>query len=187
MKRIFAPCLVFAVFVCVFSLDSFRMDLLNAGAVGEKASTVAATGQVNPQTSQQTLNASRAAREEKAIQDARRQQLSEKEAAMAAKEQELNKLGTKLDTQIKAMEESKKRLDESVKTQKKAQDEKRKKMIAFFKKMRAEQAGQLMNKLDENLVISMLDNMDTKTIIKLVPFLSQPRVLKWINENLKGT
>jgi len=28
--------------------------------------------------------------------------------------------------------------------------------------------------------------MDTKTIIKLIPFLKQPRVLKWINENLKG-
>ena len=46
---------------------------------------------------------SRAAREEKAIQDARRQQLAEKEAALAVKEEELKKLGAKLDAQLKEM------------------------------------------------------------------------------------
>lgn len=187
MKRILVSFLAVVVFVCGLSLDSFRLEPLNAGAEGEKAPTEAANGQGSPQAGQQSLNASRAAREEKAIQDARRQLLAEKEAALAAKEQELNKLGAKLDSQIKALEDSKKRLDESLKAQKKGQDEKRKKMIAFFKKMKAEQAGQLMNKLDETQVISMLDQMDTKTVIKLVPFLNQPRVLKWINDNLKGT
>ena len=39
-----------------------------------------------PQGQQQPFSASHAAREEKAIQDARRQQLTEKEAALAAKE-----------------------------------------------------------------------------------------------------
>jgi flagellar protein FlbB len=131
-------------------------------------------------------NPSRAAREEKAIQDARRQQLAEKEAALAAKEQELKKMGDKLDAQIKALDDSKKKLDESTKAQKKAQDEKTKKMLGMFKKMKAEQAGELMDKLDETKVIALLNQMDTKTAIKLIPYLKQPRVLKWINENLKG-
>lgn len=133
----------------------------------------------------QPISASRAAREEKAIQDARRQQLAEKEAALAAKEQELKKLAAKLEAQVKALDESKKRLDDSLKTQKKAQDDKRKKMMALIKKMRPEQAGQYMDKMDENLVISMLDQMDAKTVLKLMPYLNQPRVFKWITENLK--
>lgn len=135
----------------------------------------------------QPLSASRAAREEKAIQDARRQQLAEREAALTAKEQELKRLGARLDSQLKSLEESKKRLDDSLKVKKKQQDEKQKKMIGLFKKMRPEQAGQLMDKLEEEKAISLLDQMDTKTVVKLIPYLKQPRVLKWIAENLKGS
>jgi len=84
------------------------------------------------------------------------------------------------------MEEGKKQLDTTLKAKKKAADEKRKKMVTLFKKMRPEQAGQMIDKLDEQMAISVLDQMDIKTVVKLVPFLNQPRVLKWINENLKG-
>jgi flagellar protein FlbB len=189
VKRFLVFCIVVAVFAGSMFLDRFRLGALNAGAesaVTPKTPAETVKGQESAQTGQQPLSASRAAREEKAIQDARRQQIAEKEAALAAKEQELKKLGAKLDSQVKALEDSKKRLDDSLKVQKKAQDEKQKKMIGFFKKMRPEQAGQLMDKLDEDKVISLLNQMDTKTIIKLVPFLKQPRVLKWINDNLKG-
>ena len=189
MKRVYAFFFAALVFACGLSPGAFGPGALSAGAESEKSRKTpaeAAMEQGSAPLSQQPLNASRAAREEKAIQDARRQQLAEKEAAMAAKEVELKKLGEKLDAQIKSVDDSKRRLDESLKVQKKVKDEKRKKMIGFFKKMKAEQAGQLMNKLDENTVITMLDEMDTKTVLKLVPFLSQPRVLKWINENLKG-
>lgn len=134
----------------------------------------------------QPLSASRAAREEKAIQDARRQQLAEKEAALTAKEQELKKLAAKLEAQVKALEDSKKRLDESLKSQKKVQDDKRKKMMTLIKKMRPEQAGKYMDKMDETMVISMLDQMDPKTVLKLMPYLNQPRVFKWMTDNLKG-
>jgi flagellar motility protein MotE (MotC chaperone) len=144
------------------------------------------TKETAPAAQQLPLNASRAAREEKALQDARRQQISEKEAALAAKEQELKKLNSKLDAQLKSLEENKKQLDNAQKAKKKASDEKRKKMIVLFKKMKPEQAGQMIDKLEEQMAISVLDQMDAKTIIKLVPFLNQPRVLKWINENLKG-
>ena len=151
------------------------------GLAGQKAA-----GEQSRAATDQPLSASRAAREEKAIQDARRQQLAEKDAALAAKEEELKKLGTKLDSQIKSLGDSRKRLDDSIKVQKKVQDEKQKKMIGLFKKMRPEQAGQLMDKLEEEKVIALLNQMDTKTAIKLIPYLKQPRVLRWVTENLKG-
>ncbi len=135
---------------------------------------------------EQLHSASRAAREEKAIQDARRQQLAEREAALAAKERELKSLAAKLDSQIKSLEESKKRLDESLQARKKQQDEKQKKMIALFKKMRPEEAGQLVDRLEERKAISLLDQMDTKSVAKLIPYVKQPRILKWIGENLGG-
>ena len=136
----------------------------------------------------QPLSAARAAREEKAIQDARRQQLAEKEAALAAKEQELKKLSAKLDAQIRSLDESKKRLDESLKVQsaaqKKLQDEKMQKMVKLFKTLRGEQAGKLIDSIPENQAHILLSRMDTKSVAKLVPFINHPRVLKWVTENL---
>lgn len=137
--------------------------------------------------STQPINATRAARAEKALQDARRQQLTEKEAALAAKELELKKLSDKLESQIKALEESKKRLDESLKQKKKVLDEKRKRMLALLKKMRPEQAGQYLAKMEEIEVISILNELDNKIILKLMPYLNQPMVLKWIKDNLKNS
>ncbi len=124
------------------------------------------------------------------MQDARRQQLADKEAALAAKELELKKLSVKLEAQVKAMEDSKKRLDESIKVQsndqKKKQDEKILKMVKLFKTMRGEQAGKMIDSLQENLALSLLSRLDTKTVAKLAPFISQPRVIKWVTENLQG-
>lgn len=141
-----------------------------------------------PATSQ-TVSASRAAREEKALQDIRRQQLAEKEASLSAKEQELKKLSAKLEDQIKAFEESKKRLDDKLKIQsdgqKKKQDEKMQKMVKLFKAMRSEQAGKMIDSLHEDLAMSLLSRLDTKTIAKIAPFISQPRVVKWVTENLQ--
>jgi len=139
---------------------------------------------------QQPFSASRAAREEKAIQDARRQQLADKEAALAAKEQELKKLSAKLEAQVKALEESRKRVDESMKVrssgQKKQQEEKVQKMVKLFKTLRGEQAGQYIDSLHEDLALTLLSRLDMKTVAKLAPFINQPRVVKWISENLKG-
>lgn len=141
-------------------------------------------------TQEQPFSASRAAREEKAIQDARRQQLVTKEAALAAKEQELKKLSAKLEAQVKALEESKKKVDESMKVrstaQKKQQDEKMQKMVKLFKTLRGEQAGQYIDSLHEDLALALLSRLDTKTVAKLAPFINQPRVVKWISENLQG-
>ncbi|NTV49006.1 MAG: hypothetical protein HGB32_02310 [Geobacteraceae bacterium] len=150
---------------------------------------VDAAGKDAASTSQQPVNATRAAREEKALQDARRQQLAEKEAALAAKEQELKKLSAKLEAQVKALEDSKKRMDDSLKAQseaqKKKQDEKILKMVKLFKTMKAEQAGKMIDTLKEDLALSLLSRLDTKTVAKLAPFISQPRVIKWVTDNLQ--
>lgn len=138
---------------------------------------------------QQPMNASRAAREEKALQDARRQALSEKETQLNAKEQELKKLSAKIESQIKALEDSKKRMDESLKAQtaaqKKAQDEKIQKMVKLFKTIKGEQAGKLIDGMKEDMALSLMSRLDTKTIAKLTPYINQPRVLKWITSNLQ--
>lgn len=131
---------------------------------------------------------SRAAREEKAIQDARRQKLAEKEAALAAKEEELKKLADKIDAQLKSLEETKKKYEEGLKsqaeTQKKLQGEKITKMVKLFKTMKAEQSGKLLDALPESEAIILLERLDTKTVAKLVPYINQPRIIRWIDENL---
>ena len=151
--------------------------------------TPAEMGKESSSANQSPINATRAAREEKALQDARRQQLAEKEAALAAKELELKKLSAKLEAQIKALDDSKKRLDDTLKVQseaqKKKQDEKIQKMVKLFKTMRSEQAGKMIDSLKEDLALSLLSRMDTKTVAKLAPFISQPRVVKWVTDNLQ--
>lgn len=147
----------------------------------------AEAGKENTTASQQPINATRAAREEKALQDARRQQLAEREAVLAAKEQELKKLSAKIEAQVKTLDESKKRLDESLKQKKKTLDEKRKRMLALLKKMRPEQAGQFLGKMEEVAVVSIMNDLDNKMILKLIPYLNQPMVLKWIKDNLNNS
>lgn len=161
-----------------YQLPSVFASAVQNEAAGKEASS---TGQ--------PVNATRAAREEKALQDARRQQLAEREAALAAKEQELKKLSAKIEAQVKALEESKKRLDDSMKlqseAQKKKQDEKMAKMVKLFKTMRSEQSARMIDSLKEDLALALLTRLDTKTVAKLAPFISQPRIIKWISENMQ--
>ena len=58
-------------------------------------------------------------------------------------------------------------------------------MVKLFKTMKGEQAGKMMDSLKEDLALSLLSRMDTKTVAKLAPFISQPRVIKWVTENLQ--
>lgn len=170
-------------------LTQYTMPTVSASSAAQNETTVKAPAEAGKETAPnpQPINATRAAREEKALQDARRQQLAEKEAALAAKEQELKKLSDKLEAQVKALDESKKRLDESLKQKKKALDEKRKRMLTLLKKMRPEQAGQFLGKMEEGAIISILNDLDNKMILKLMPYLSQPMVLKWIKDNLNNS
>lgn len=156
------------------------------GSSAPTASTQQAPVTLPPATDQ--LPASRAAREEKALQDARRQKLVEQESALAAKEAELKKLSEKLEQQLKALEESKKKYDEATKAQgeiqKKQQGDKVTKMVKLFKAMRAEQSAKLLDALPEPEAIVLLERLDTKTVAKLAPFVNQPRLVRWIDENL---
>lgn len=153
-------------------------------AVSTSSAAQNETARESTVTSQQPVNATRAARDEKTLQDARRQQLAEKEAALAAKEQELKKMSDKIEAQVKTLEESKKRLDDSLKQKNMALDEKRKRMLTLLKKMRPEQAGQFLAKMDEGAIISILNDLNNKVVLKLIPYLNQPMVLKWIKDNL---
>jgi flagellar motility protein MotE (MotC chaperone) len=114
----------------------------------------------------------------------RRRQLAEKEAALTAKEQELKKLAAKLEARLAEINAVKKSLDESVKAKRQEMDERYKRMLKIYKGLKPEEAGKLMDKLDEDTVIGMLNQMDQKTAIKLIPFLNQPRVVKWSRLNL---
>ena len=131
----------------------------------------------------------RAAREERAIQESRRQQLAEKEAALAAKEGELKKLGEKIDAQLKSLEETKKKYEELLKAeeerQKQLQGERVTKMVKLFKTLKAAQSAKLLDGMEEAEVRLILDRLDTKTVAKLVPNISQPRTIRWVNENLR--
>lgn len=192
MKRPLILCTAMVIIAGTLSFGTFRLGTPNAVAESDASPKAgeSAHGQESAQSGQQPLSASRAAREEKAIQDARRQQLNEREAAIAAKEQELKKLGAKIEAQIKALEESKKRLDDSMKAQtlaqKKLQEEKLLKMVKLFKTLRSEKAGEMINNLQEPLALTLLSRMDTKTVAKLAPFINQPRVVKWVTENLQA-
>jgi len=170
-------------------LTLIKLPQVLASSEVQGAASTNAVADTSP-ASQQPVNASRAAREEKALQDARRQQLADREAALAAKELELKKLSAKLEAQIKTLEENKKRLDESLKVQsddqKKKHEEKIQKMVKLFKAMRGEQAGKMIDNLHEDLAMTLLSRLDTKTVAKLAPFIAQPRVVKWITENLQG-
>lgn len=174
------------------TVGSIPQMLPRASAQSETA--VKPAGETTRETGASGLqppNASRAAREEKALQDARRQQLAEKEAMLAAKEQQLKKLSAKIESQLKSLDESKKRLDDSLKAQssvqKKAQDDKVQKMVKLFKTMRGEQAGKLIDAMNEELALALMSRLDTKTVAKLAPFINQPRILKWVSSNLAGT
>jgi flagellar motility protein MotE (MotC chaperone) len=175
-------------------LNQYKLPAVFASSAVQNVAAVKAPGEAvkeTASTSQQPINATRAAREEKVLQDARRQQMDEKAAALAAKEQELKKLSAKIEAQVKALEDSKKRIDGSLKTQseiqKKKLGEKRKRMLTLLKKMRPEQAGQYLGKMEEVAVVSILNDLDNKMILKLMPYLNQPLVLKWIKENLNNS
>ena len=156
----------------------------------EFLTTVAEAANHAATTAQAPSGAARPAGDESALLEGRRQQLAGREAALAAKEQELKKLSASLDSRIKELAALKKELEASMQQKNKQDEEARKerfkKMLKIYRGLKPEEAGKLLDKLDEELVLEMLNSMDQKTAIKLVPFLNQPRVLKWTRLNLKA-
>jgi flagellar protein FlbB len=116
----------------------------------------------------------------------KRQQLVEREAALKAKEQALARLSATLDARVNELNAAKKGIESALVAKKKQDEDRYKKMIKIYKGLKADEAGNLLNKLEPKMVIEMLNQMDQKTAIKLIPFITQPRVLEWTRLNLAG-
>jgi flagellar motility protein MotE (MotC chaperone) len=119
----------------------------------------------------------------------RRQQLMEKEAALAAKEQEINRAATALDNRIKELSAAQKTFEDAL-NEKKRKDaeyasERYRKMLKILKGMKPEESAKIVDKLEENMAIGVLNQLDQKTVIKMARFLGQPRLVKWVRENLE--
>ena len=118
--------------------------------------------------------------------DLKRQQLAEKEAALKAKEEALGKLSAALDARVSELNAAKKGLEGALVAKKKQDDDRYKKMLKIYKGLKADQAGALLNKLDDKMLIEMLNQMDQKTAVKLIPYITQVKVLEWTRLNLHG-
>jgi flagellar motility protein MotE (MotC chaperone) len=110
----------------------------------------------------------------------------EREVALSLKEQEMKRLGETLEARIKQLDEARKGMEASLSQKKKDDSEKYAKMLKVYKALRPEAAAALIDKLDEDIAIEMLNRMDQKTTVKVIPFMNQARVLKWTRLNLKG-
>ena len=118
--------------------------------------------------------------------DQKRQQLAEKEAALKAKEEALGKLSAALDARVNELNAAKKGLEGALVAKKKEDEHRYKKMLKIYKGLKPEQAGALLDKLDSKMEIEMLNQMDQKTAVKLIPYINQARVLEWTRLNLHG-
>jgi flagellar protein FlbB len=112
-----------------------------------------------------------------------RLQLLEKEAALHAKELELQRLAAGIDKQIKELESARKAMEGATAGKNKESGERAKRLLKIYKSLKPEEAAKLMNALEDDLTLAMLDQLDKKTVTKLIPLLNQPRVLEWTREN----
>jgi len=112
-----------------------------------------------------------------------RLQMLEKEAALHAKEQELQRLSASIDKQIKELDSARKAMEGATAGKNRESGERAKRLLKIYKSLKPEEAAKLMNALDEELTLAMLDQLDKKTVTKLIPLLNQPRVLEWTREN----
>lgn len=112
-------------------------------------------------------------------------ELLERETAISLKEKELKGLSESLSAKIQQLQQARKEIEASLDQKKKDDAEKYKKMLKVYKGLRPEAAAALMDKLDEGMAFELLNQMDTKTAVKLIPLMKQDRVLKWTRLSLK--
>lgn len=110
--------------------------------------------------------------------------LAEKSAALAASQERVNTLTATL----AAREQELAGLRKSSTIRKlEQQEERRSRILKVYRSLKPEEAARLMDRLDEGLALEILDQMDQKTIVKLVPYLNQPRLLKWTRASMRET
>lgn len=116
--------------------------------------------------------------------DSQKQQVSDKEAALALREQQLNAMAADLNKRAVDIEALKKKLVSAQADHKNLQDERAKKTIKIYRTLKPDDAAKLLDKLDEATALGILNALDQKTVTKLIPYLNQARVLKWTRETL---
>jgi flagellar protein FlbB len=114
----------------------------------------------------------------------RNRKFIEKEAALSLKEQELKRISVNIDARMKELEEARRSAEATMSAKKQVDKEKYRKMLKLYKALRPEEAARLLDKLEEDLELEMLNQMDTKTAAKLIPLLNEKRVLKWTRLSL---
>jgi flagellar motility protein MotE (MotC chaperone) len=115
----------------------------------------------------------------------KRKEILERETAVALKEQELKSLSESLSARVQQLQQARKEIEAALDQKKKDETEKYKKMLKVYKSLRPEAAAALIDKLDENMAFEMLNQMDAKTAVKLIPLMNQDRVLKWTRLSLQ--
>lgn len=118
--------------------------------------------------------------------DARLKRLAEREAALKVREDAFAKANALLEAKVRELEAARKGLEAQITARKSQDDERFKKMVKIYRSLKPQDAADLLNKLEPRLVIAVLDQMDQKSVIKLIPLITQPRVLEWTRLNLAG-
>ncbi|MRR06187.1 MAG: hypothetical protein EG828_04485 [Deltaproteobacteria bacterium] len=116
----------------------------------------------------------------------KREEILERETAVSMKEKELKNLSDSLASRIQQLQQARKEIEVSLEQKKKDDAEKYQKMLKVYKALRPEAAAALMDKLDEGMAFELLNQMDTKTAVKLIPLMKQDRVVKWTRLSLKS-
>jgi len=183
--RKFAVTGVITLILAIWLVDggrSYIRSAIAAGGVGAKEAEK--NGGNARQDGQQKGNA-----EELLGLEKRRQQLMEKEAALTAKEQEITRASAGLDAKIKELAAAQKAFEDALNEKKKKDaefaTEKYRKMLKVIKGMKPEESAKIIDRLDEDMAIGVLNQLDQKSLIKLSKFISQPRVVKWVKGNLE--
>jgi flagellar protein FlbB len=162
MKKVMMPILAIAV-----AYSAYAGFALHAGAAEPRAAAKAPTADAG-------------------ALELKRQQLEQREAALRAREEELGRLSATLEARVAELNAARRGIEATLAAKKKQDGERHKKMINIYKGLKPEQAGALLNKLDDKMVIEMLNQMDQKTAVRLIPHITQPRVLEWTRLNLGG-
>ncbi|MGA7829276.1 MAG: hypothetical protein WCA04_16605 [Geobacteraceae bacterium] len=157
--------------------SAFRNQLQAESLPQGKSSVTSATAGVKAQTASPSEVAENSMQERKDI--------LERETAVSLKEKELKNLSASLSAKIQQLQQARKEMEDSLDQKKKDEAEKYKKMLKVYKALRPEAAAALIDKLDEGMAFEMLNQMDAKTAVKLIPLMNQDRVLKWTRLSLK--
>jgi flagellar motility protein MotE (MotC chaperone) len=115
--------------------------------------------------------------------EAKRIEQLQAESEMKAKEEELQRLSSDIDRQLKELEGLRKEMELAEAKRKADGEAKTKKLLAVYRGLKPEEAAKHLDKLDADLAIAILNRLDKKTLVRIIPFLTEPKVIRWTVEN----